>query len=410
MTIEALLTACEAGNTTEIQELLVTFGHQIDLNEESAEGMTPLLQCIVSGHPDAVTLLLQAPGIDVNLGKPLVHACRLGHVAVVSILLGDPRIDPLVVNDGGNSPLHEAAGNGHDDVMVVMLQDQRIDVNAVDAMVGSALHHACMDGFEEGVRLLLDDPRTEVNLRGPFDFTPLMVAAVGDHEGVVKMLLADSRVNPDAPTVGDVATLITCCQNGQANMVRLLLDHPRVDINNHANSLNYTPLKGAACSGRLFVTQMLLAESKLVDTTVVSNPGAFHWQGMAASEAARSHLTAPTTIKSPKPEDCVAIAELIDAYQTDPEGTRFTLWTLPGIRERMISAVYALVVFFSDGLLVLKPGAEFTPLGRFLLMTRSLPQELQSVMCCRLFGSPQDSIPSAHSEKAFASLARALLL
>jgi len=70
--------------------------------------------------------------------------------------------------------------------------------------------------------------------------------------------------------------------------------------------------------------------------------------------------------------------------------------------------MFALVVFVSDGLLQIKDTTP-SPAARFFNIARSLPLELQMVMCHRVVGSCQEIIQDNDSEMAFQSLAESLL-
>ena len=92
------------------------------------------------------------------------------------------------------------------------------------------------------------------------------------------------------------------------------------------------------------------------------------------------------------------IADLIDEYEKHPASVRRRLRTLPGVRDPFIGQVYALVVFFSDGLLRLPQSQNSNEIGRFFIICSRLPLELQMVVCNRMFGSVKDMIRSSASE------------
>jgi len=71
--------------------------------------------------------------------------------------------------------------------------------------------------------------------------------------------------------------------------------------------------------------------------------------------------------------------------------------------------MFALVVFVSDGLLQANDTTP-SPAARFFHITRSLPLELQMVLCFRHVGSCKEIIAGKESEVAFKSLAKTLLL
>jgi len=71
--------------------------------------------------------------------------------------------------------------------------------------------------------------------------------------------------------------------------------------------------------------------------------------------------------------------------------------------------MFALVVFVSDGLLQIKGTTTPTPAARFFTVARSLPLELQMMLCSRLVGSAKEIISGKESEVAFKSLVENLM-
>ena len=78
----------------------------------------------------------------------------------------------------------------------------------------------------------------------------------------------------------------------------------------------------------------------------------------------------------------------------------------------LAAEIFALTVFFCDGLLQLKPvlpnqvaagGA-----SRFCIVASKLPMELQMILCRRVVGSTKQNIEPTDSDAAFRSLARIL--
>ena len=67
------------------------------------------------GQTEIVKLLLAVPGIDVNIGEPLVDAASRGHTEIVKLLLAAPGID---VNK--DSPLRSAASQGHSEIVELL--------------------------------------------------------------------------------------------------------------------------------------------------------------------------------------------------------------------------------------------------------------------------------------------------
>jgi len=79
-----------------------------------------------------------------------------------------------------------------------------------------------------------------------------------------------------------------------------------------------------------------------------------------------------------------------------------------GLLDELAAEVFALVVFVSDGLLQIKDTTTPSPAARFFKIARSLPLELQMLLCYRLVRSDKEIIPGKESEVAFKSLAKRL--
>ena len=67
--------------------------------------------------------------------------------------------------------------------------------------------------------------------------------------------------------------------------------------------------------------------------------------------------------------------------------------------------MFALVVFFSDGLLQIRDTTP-SPAARFFIIASQLPLELEMVLCFRQVGSDKEIISGKESEVAFKELAR----
>ena len=83
-----------------------------EVNQRYAEGDTGLMNAARRGHEAVVEILLQEPGLDVNLAggihswTALHAACYGGHAGIVRRLLSHPSLTcPNAVDGNGNSPL-----------------------------------------------------------------------------------------------------------------------------------------------------------------------------------------------------------------------------------------------------------------------------------------------------------------
>ena len=177
----------------------------------------------------------------------------------------------------------------------------------------------------------------------------------------------------------------------------------------------------------------LFALEVVINTSVVST-----WNSTTAAEHARNMAGAlrqdyETEDDPPRRKRYnLEVADLINDYERDPAAVRRRMRRNPRIRDTYIARVFAIVIFFTDGFVGLKPAAAAaaaatttttattatataTATGsacakddpqRFLRITSGLPMDLQMLLCNRMFGSPRDIVLSRDSEPGFRWLAR----
>lgn len=106
-------------------------------------------------------------------------------------------------------------------------------------------------------------------------------------------------------------------------------------------------------------------------------------------------------------------SQLVRNFLKEPALTRFEVRGSLFLQQTVVSQLFALVVFVSDGLLKIKEEEEelaFSPPEansiRFLKIAISLPMEVQMLLCHRTCESTRSVILSKDSELAFRSLTR----
>jgi hypothetical protein len=154
----------------------------------------------------------------VENNKAMVMACQANSLAVVKLLLCDPRVNPSV-REGVS--LQKAARGGFTPVVKLLLADPRVDPSQRD---NRAIKLAAAKGRTCVVKVLLADPR--VNPAAGMNIA-LNVASDNKHVRVAKLLLADARVDPSD---GCVSTIGLACYKGQVAMLQLLMANPRAVV------------------------------------------------------------------------------------------------------------------------------------------------------------------------------------
>jgi len=111
-------------------------------------------------------------------------------------------------------------------------------------------------------------------------------------------------------------------------------------------------------------------------------------------------------IDSTKFQNLFQMTALLESIQENLEGTRHLIRVELGWYEEVAAEILALVVFVSDGLLQVTGGKETTSPARFFKIAKSLPLELQVILCLRAVGSLRELIHGRQTEVAFKQLAQ----
>jgi len=266
-----------------------------------------------------------------------------------------------------------AATDGNLEEVRQLASDPLVNVNWLDEELNrTALYRACGRGRTEVLEYLLSHPRVDPNLRQSQKATPLIVACFAGHTAVVSILLADPRIDPNALDSDQNSSLWKAAQEGHLGVVQVLLASGKgieTGVKSAFNGLT------AADHGR--------------QQPVV---GLQHYEVQA--DVGRRHANGPLC------------ASLIGEYERDPVAVSLRLRRLPGIREGYIGRTFALVIFVSDGFLVLREDEVPEETQRFFGVCARLPLDLQMALCNRMFGSPRNVVPSRDSETGFRWLAR----
>ncbi|KAJ4029899.1 hypothetical protein NW761_011731 [Fusarium oxysporum] len=224
----ALYTAAKHG-WSEIVLALLELDAQPDFADVAAGGKTALLYATESGDTDTVAALLERRAsptlLDSYLWAPLHYAAVAGSLAVVKMLLSNPKVDLDTKNDYGETPLWQAARKGQEAVVRLLAQQ------------GSS--------------------RVNVDVRNRNDTTPLMKAAKGGHTGVICLLLDIETVNPDAVDKHGCTVLWYAASNGYEEITRWLLETSKVNVNSE-NKAGKTVLGTAIENGYVAVVKVLL--------------------------------------------------------------------------------------------------------------------------------------------------------
>ncbi|TFB03799.1 Putative ankyrin repeat protein [Trichoderma ghanense] len=194
---------------------------------------------------------------------PIMTAARNGHSSMVELLLSrgaDPNVN---VNGVSFSlALMDAVVEGNGDVVSVLLEDARVDPNSRNASGKTALDWAITFGREDMVQLLLDDGRADPTLGNSVNRTVLDLIIEHSRAEMARMILADGRVDPNARTLNNETALENAVRSASHAIVRLLLADERVDPNSTTLD-GMTPFLFAADAGSEACLRRLLADKRV---------------------------------------------------------------------------------------------------------------------------------------------------
>ena len=139
---------------------LLRLGGRESMIKVAGEHGTPLLQAVVVGHKDIVSLLLNE-GCPINAvdskGRSVLHfASRYGQIHMIEIL-AEQGLDVNIVDNEGRTPLHAAAYGQLDSVRTLLRLGGRESMTKVSGKWGTPLHQAVAGGCEDIVSLLLNE-------------------------------------------------------------------------------------------------------------------------------------------------------------------------------------------------------------------------------------------------------------
>ena len=183
----------------------------------------------------------------------LLWATRIGHDAIVKVLLEQEGIDPHIVDPSGRTLLSSAAENGHAGIAEMLLKRNDVNPDGADNHGRTPLSWAA---GSEVMKTLSRGSDVDFYTMGGCGQVPLSFPA-GDHlspdrkegcERVVMILLERRDVNPDSADKSGRTPLSWAARNECEKIVRILLD--RNDVNpDTADENGRTPLSWAAGPG-----------------------------------------------------------------------------------------------------------------------------------------------------------------
>lgn len=239
-----------------------------NINAQSHDGLTALMQAVFNEDTKLVEILLQNKNIDLSIydyqkRTALTIASSQGFYKIVQLLLQKLSNSPLK-GKLVNQALFPASFWGHEQIVELLLSHEA-KVNSKDEHGWTAICHAARNGHKNVVELLL---KHNANFRTDCvnEASPSWNAITNGHLDVIKLLL-EYGLDVDAIDEYSGGTLLMlAAMEGHKHIVEFLLENG-ADIN-YQNLEGQTALMLAAFSGQHEIVKFLL-EQDGIDATFV---------------------------------------------------------------------------------------------------------------------------------------------
>jgi ankyrin repeat protein len=177
---ETLIAVAEWGTPEQLLHLLSM--QQTPMTYCSAAGATVLHHAIYSGNLEKVQIVLEQPGVDVNIRAapdnveetPLHAACRQT-AEIVKLLLAHPDVDLLSLGSAGRTPLMDAVSWGRHDIFNLLLE--RSDTAEIWRKDFGGETIVSIAAFNEEKKLL----RRLLNLGPPMDLVDEAISGIDEY-------------------------------------------------------------------------------------------------------------------------------------------------------------------------------------------------------------------------------------
>jgi ankyrin repeat protein len=230
-----LMIASSRGYVTEITRLI---GLGADVNNETIEGITPLIYAVLYNRIEAVkTILKYNPVLDKMTSSyetPLIIAVKNNSPELCEILIR-AGADIDITDRNGATPLHYAAINGYLEITDLLLYyNASIDDKSDDGI--TPLLAAIMAGYADVADLLIQNG-ANMEARSNKGFTPFIMAAV-DGDTLIMDLLYKHGVDIYASNNAHYNALDLSISSNQPEAVKYLLRIGKKWTNAQENALD----------------------------------------------------------------------------------------------------------------------------------------------------------------------------
>ena len=266
-----------------ILSMIITEEHSALVNTKDMIGNTPLHFAVLAGCTESVSLLLKAPGCDINLVKtkretPLHLACKQRDIMILQMLATEEmcdlnvqalafqkRCNPSIVNHKGMSPLQLAFKTDQLSTAEVLLCSEKFSHEDIVKAIQCSpclLHRAIHAGRKSLFMILIEIKACNINEVNHDGQTPIHVACTAKNNMYFEALTRQPICNLNIQDkYGDTALHIACSGFQSTEKVYHMLEHDRRNPN-ITNKQGYSPLYTATVKSRFESVKMLLNFAK----------------------------------------------------------------------------------------------------------------------------------------------------
>lgn len=173
----------------------------VDVNAR-CNGHTALYAATIKNCSAVVSLLVKFPGVELNAkenheGETALHLAVEGdNTELLRLLLDAPGLDVNVKNIYGTTALHRAVDRNSTKIVSSLLRTLGINVNARNNKGSTPIHRAARLGYFPLVNLLLSAPDIDINAKNRDGETLIDWAVKNGHAELPRPLLAAGALRP----------------------------------------------------------------------------------------------------------------------------------------------------------------------------------------------------------------------
>ena len=199
-------------------------------------------------------------------GTEILHeACRFGYIELAELMLEHYNLDPLSIDEYGNTPLHTAVSKGQKEAAKLLLSKCNSPVNCRNKANQTPLHCACHRGDLDTVKMLILEYKADLYAKDENENTPTMAAALEGETEIVKSLIDEFGYDPNIKGYDGRTLLHQACISRSADLVEALITGYNLDLGAIDGSGNTLLHAAAMGTGSRVINLLITKYNFLVD-------------------------------------------------------------------------------------------------------------------------------------------------